>query len=83
LDFSEACWSLPAQANETASDVTPALGPFLFAATPESDRDMPAVLTAAEMLTNAAEHGGPAELARIGTLQALISSRRPRIQSRT
>src|SRR3981189_3162920 len=42
------------------SDVTPALGPFLFAATPESDRDMPAVLTAAEMLTNAAEHGGPA-----------------------
>jgi hypothetical protein len=44
---------------------------------------MPAVLTAAEMLTNAAEHGGPVELAQIATLQALISSRRPRIQSRT
>jgi hypothetical protein len=44
---------------------------------------MPTVLTAAEMLTNAAEHGGPVELARIATLQALISSRRPRIQSRT
>jgi hypothetical protein len=33
LDFNDACWSLPAQANETASDVTPALGPFLFTAT--------------------------------------------------
>jgi len=32
---------------------------------------MPAVLTAAEMLTNAAEHGGPMEFARIGTLRAL------------
>lgn len=27
--------------------------------------DPPAVLAAAELLTNAAEHGGPAELARI------------------
>jgi hypothetical protein len=44
---------------------------------------MPTVLTAAEMLTNAAEHGGPVELAQTATLQALISSRRPRIQSRT
>jgi len=32
---------------------------------------MPAVLTAAEMLTSAAEHGGPVEFARIVTLQAL------------
>jgi hypothetical protein len=38
---------------------------------PKSDHDMPAVLTAAEMLTKAAEHGGPVEFARIGTLQAL------------
>jgi hypothetical protein len=28
-------------------------------------------LTAAELLTNAAEHGGPVEFARIATLQAL------------
>jgi hypothetical protein len=40
-------------------------------AIPKSDHDMPAVLTAAEMLTNAAEHSGPVEFARIGTLQAL------------
>jgi hypothetical protein len=32
---------------------------------------MPVVLTAAEMLTNTAEHGGPVEFARIATLQAL------------
>jgi hypothetical protein len=38
---------------------------------PKSDHDMPAVLAAAEMLTNAAEHGGPVEFARIATLQAL------------
>jgi hypothetical protein len=40
-------------------------------AIPKSDHDMPAVLTAAEMLTNAAEHRGPVEFARIVTLQAL------------
>ena len=38
---------------------------------PPTERGSPAVLTAAEMLTNAAEHGGPVEFARIGTLQAL------------
>jgi len=32
---------------------------------------LPAVLTAAELLTNAAEHGGPIEFARIASLQAL------------
>ena len=40
-------------------------------AIPKSDHEMPAVLTAAELLTNAAERGGPVEFARIGTLQAL------------
>ena len=30
---------------------------------PSAERSMPAVLTAAEMLTNAAEHGGSIELA--------------------
>jgi hypothetical protein len=40
-------------------------------AIPESDHDMPAILTAAEMLTNAAEHDGPIVFARIATLQAL------------
>lgn len=34
-------------------------------------RGSPSVLTAAELLTNAAEHGGPVEFARIATLQAL------------
>ena len=38
---------------------------------PAAERRLPAVLTAAEMLTNAAEHGGPVEFARIATLQAL------------
>jgi hypothetical protein len=38
---------------------------------PPAERSLPAVLTAAELLTNAAEHGGPVEFARIATLQAL------------
>jgi hypothetical protein len=38
---------------------------------PADERGSPAVLTAAELLTNAAEHGGPVEFARIATLQAL------------
>ena len=38
---------------------------------PKSDHDMPAVLTAAELLTDAAENGAPVEFARIATLQAL------------
>jgi hypothetical protein len=38
---------------------------------PKSDRDMPAVLIAAEMLMLAAEEGGPVEFARIATLKAL------------
>jgi hypothetical protein len=40
-------------------------------AIPKSDHEMPAILTAAELLTSAAEHGGPVEFARIATLQAL------------
>jgi hypothetical protein len=38
---------------------------------PAAERSSPAVLAAAELLTNAAEHDGPVELARIATLQAL------------
>jgi hypothetical protein len=38
---------------------------------PAAERRLPAVLTAAEMLTAAAEHGGPDEFARIATLRAL------------
>ena len=38
---------------------------------PAAERGSPAVLTAAELLTNAAEHGGPVEFARIAMLQAL------------
>ena len=38
---------------------------------PSSDRGTPVVLTAAELLTNAAEHGGPIEFARIATLRAI------------
>ena len=43
----------------------------LVVTVPSAERSMPAVLTAAEMLTNAAEHGGSIELARIATLQAI------------
>ena len=38
---------------------------------PRAEHDMRAVLTAAEVLTYAAEQGGPIELARIATLQAI------------
>jgi hypothetical protein len=38
---------------------------------PAAERRVPVVLTAAELLTNAAEHGGRIEFARIATLQAL------------
>ena len=38
---------------------------------PAAERGSPAVLAAAELLTNAAEYGGPVEFARIATLQAL------------
>jgi hypothetical protein len=38
---------------------------------PKAEHDMPEILTAAELLTNAAEHGGPIEFARIATLQAI------------
>jgi hypothetical protein len=38
---------------------------------PAAERRMPVVLTAAEMLTAAAEHRGPIEFARIATLQAI------------
>jgi hypothetical protein len=40
-------------------------------AIPKSDHEMPVVLTAAELLTNAAERGGPVEFARIANLQAI------------
>ena len=38
---------------------------------PKAERDMPEILTAAELLTNAAAHSGPIEFARIATLQAI------------
>lgn len=44
---------------------------YLGKAIPESEHDMPSVTTAAELLTLAAEHGGPIEFARIAALQAL------------
>jgi hypothetical protein len=44
---------------------------YLVNTIPATERRLPAVLTAAEMLTEAAEHGGPIEFARIATLQAL------------
>jgi hypothetical protein len=43
----------------------------LIQTVPPAERHMSAVLTAAEMLTAAAEHRGPVEFARIATLQAL------------
>jgi hypothetical protein len=38
---------------------------------PSSERGTPVVLTAAELITSAAEGGGPIEFARIATLRAL------------
>jgi hypothetical protein len=38
---------------------------------PSSERGMPVVLTAAELITSAAEHGGPIEFACIATLRAV------------
>ena len=38
---------------------------------PSSERGMPVVLTAAELITSAAERGGPVEFARIATLRAV------------
>lgn len=44
---------------------------YLAKTVPKKEHDMPAVLIAAEMLTAAAEHGGPMEFARIATLRAV------------
>jgi hypothetical protein len=49
-------------------------------AIPESDHDMPAVLTAAEMLTNAAENVGPVGVRAHRHSIGVESSRRPRLQ---
>jgi hypothetical protein len=38
---------------------------------PPSERGTPVILTAAELITSAAERGGPTEFARIATLRAL------------
>ena len=38
---------------------------------PSSERGAPVILTAAELITSAAERGGPIEFARIATLRAL------------
>jgi hypothetical protein len=38
---------------------------------PSSERRMPVVLTAVELITDAAERGGPIEFARIATLRAV------------
>ncbi len=38
---------------------------------PEAERDMPKVLTANRLLTNAAEQGDPVDFARIAFLQAI------------
>src|SRR6266403_5615712 len=44
---------------------------YLAKTVPKLERDMPAVATAAEMLTYAAERGIPTMMARIGVLQAI------------
>ena len=38
---------------------------------PKAERDLPQVLTASNIMTKAAEQGGPVEFARIATLQAI------------
>lgn len=44
---------------------------YLARTVPKSERDMPAITTAAETLTYAAERGWPTMLARIGVMLAL------------
>lgn len=48
---------------------------YLAKAAPKSERNMPAVTTAAEMLTYAAEPGWPTMLARIGVVKVLYRKR--------
>jgi hypothetical protein len=43
---------------------------------PSSERGAPVILTAAELITSAAERGGPIEFARIATLRALNPDRK-------
>jgi hypothetical protein len=44
---------------------------YLGKVIPKAEHGMPEILTASDLLTNAAEHGGPVEFARIATLQAI------------
>jgi hypothetical protein len=44
---------------------------------PKAERNLPEVLTASNMMTKAAEQGGPVEFARIATLQAINRVRSP------
>jgi hypothetical protein len=50
---------------------------------PSSERGTPVVLTAAELITSAAECGGPIEFARIATLPGSQPPRLARVQSRS
>ena len=50
---------------------------------PSSERGVPVVLTAAELITSAAERDGPIEFARIATLRAVNRHARARVQSRS
>ncbi len=42
---------------------------------PKAERNLPEILTASDVITKAAEQGGPVEFARIATLQALQRDR--------
>jgi hypothetical protein len=44
---------------------------------PKAERNLPEVLTASDIMTKAAEQGGPVEFARIATLQAINRVRSP------
>src|ERR1700676_854152 len=52
---------------------------------PKAERNLPEVLTASNIMTKAAEQGGPVEFARIATLQAInrVRSAAPRHDMRT
>src|ERR1700730_16857413 len=52
---------------------------------PKAERNLPQVLTASNIMTKAAEQGGPVEFARIATLQAInrVRSPAPRHDMRT
>jgi hypothetical protein len=63
---SRSCWTMAASCRRCARP-SGHLGKII----PKAEHDMPEILTAADLLTKAAEGGGPIEFARIAVMQAI------------